>query len=283
MTSTSAPAQACRCQSSYADVAYVNTWTVSVEIGCRGSVEKYRLLSAVNSKRRGFTRHARQREQDARQDARQRGRDDDGEHGSRLRRAQRERTLAQRLRHEQQQLLGRPHDEREHHDRERERAGERRELMEGQHGDAVREHADHDRRDAVERVGGEPGRGREPRASELRRVDAGNQPDRNGDDRAHARHDQRPDDGVRHAAARFSDGRRHVREERHVERRDALRDDVEQHERERHQREQHGARRERHDKVRQEAAPAIAHHATSWAARGIARRALRPAVARATR
>ncbi len=33
VTRTSAPAHACRCQSSYGPVAYVNTWTVSVEIG----------------------------------------------------------------------------------------------------------------------------------------------------------------------------------------------------------------------------------------------------------
>ena len=51
-------------------------------------------------------------------------------------------------------------------------AGERAELLERQHGDAVDEHADHDRRHAVERVGGEPDRVGQPRVRELGGVDA---------------------------------------------------------------------------------------------------------------
>ena len=70
--------------------------------------------------------------------------------------AERERAFAERVRHEQQQFLGRPRDDRNHHHAERESAGERAEMPERQHRDAVREHADHDRRHAVQRVGGEP-------------------------------------------------------------------------------------------------------------------------------
>ena len=86
----------------------------------------------------------------------QRRRQDDGEDGARPRRAERQRALAHRAGHEQQQLLGRARDDRDHHDAEREAAGERAELLERQHGDAVGEDADDDRRHAVERVGGEP-------------------------------------------------------------------------------------------------------------------------------
>src|SRR5215471_3827035 len=48
-TSTRAPAQACRCQSSYGEMAYVKTCTVIEEIGCVNDVEKNRLLNDVNS------------------------------------------------------------------------------------------------------------------------------------------------------------------------------------------------------------------------------------------
>ena len=51
VTSTSAPAHACRCQSSYGEIAYVKTWTVMDEIGCVKDVEKNALLKDV--KRRG--------------------------------------------------------------------------------------------------------------------------------------------------------------------------------------------------------------------------------------
>jgi hypothetical protein len=47
-------------------------------------------------------------------------------------------------------------------DAERKSAGQRAELAERQHGDAIGEHADHDRRHAVERVGGKPYQRREP-------------------------------------------------------------------------------------------------------------------------
>ena len=61
-------------------------------------------------------------------------------------------------RHEQQQFLGRARDDRDHHDAERDAAGERAELLERQHRDPVDEDADDDRRHAVQRVGGEPDR-----------------------------------------------------------------------------------------------------------------------------
>ncbi len=91
---------------------------------------------------------------------------------------ERQRALLQALRYEPQQLLGRPHDERDHHDAQRDAAGQRRELLERQHGDAVREHADHDRRNAVERVGGEADGLGELRSGIFRRVDAAQDADR---------------------------------------------------------------------------------------------------------
>ena len=111
--------------------------------------------------RRRLAGDARQREHDAGDDARQRRRQHDGEDRARARRAERQRAFAHRAGHEQQQFLGRPRDDRNHHDAEREAAGERAELLERQHGDPVDEHADHDRRHAVQRVGGEPDERRE--------------------------------------------------------------------------------------------------------------------------
>src|SRR5205814_2710797 len=40
ITSSSAPAHACRCQSSYGEIAYVNTCTVSEAIGCTRLVDQ---------------------------------------------------------------------------------------------------------------------------------------------------------------------------------------------------------------------------------------------------
>ncbi len=57
--------------------------------------------------------------------------------------------------HEVDELLGGARDDRNHHDAERDTARERAELLERQHRKAIDEHAHHDRRDAVQGVGGE--------------------------------------------------------------------------------------------------------------------------------
>ena len=87
---------------------------------------------------------------------------------------------------------------------------------------AVDEYADHDRRHAVQRVGGEPDHRREPAAGVLRHVDTAQDADRDRQQRADAGHHQRADDGVGHAAAGLANRLRHPGEEVEVERLDAL-------------------------------------------------------------
>ena len=90
-------------------------------------------------------------------------------------------------RDEQQQLLSRPHDERDHHDAECEATGERREVPERQHRDAERKHADHDRWHAVERIGGEASCRREAGSTVFCRVHAAQHANRNREQRTRGR------------------------------------------------------------------------------------------------
>jgi hypothetical protein len=83
-------------------------------------VEKKRLLNEVKSSGAVSPGDARQREDDAGDDAGQRRGQDHAEHRPRPRRAERQRAFAHRARHQQQQLLRRARDDRDHHDAERE-------------------------------------------------------------------------------------------------------------------------------------------------------------------
>ena len=100
--------------------------------------------------------------------------------------------LAQRGRHEQQHLLRRARDERQHDDRERERAGVGA-LPVPDDEQAVDEDADDDRRQPVEHVEHELDRPRDPARCELRQVDRDQHADRQGhrvaiaDDRSRSR------------------------------------------------------------------------------------------------
>jgi phosphate transport system permease protein len=76
------------------------------------------------------------------------------------------------------------------------------------------------------------------RARVLGHVDPAQDANRHGQQRPQTREHQRPDNRVRHPAARFADGLRHVGEEIDVDRRHALAHHVEQHERQRHERDQ---------------------------------------------
>ena len=139
--------------------------TVSDAVGCSGFVFQNRLLNAVNNS--GAVSPA------MRASARMTPVMMPGsaagsttrERRPRPRGAQRQRAFAQCRRHEPQQFFGGSRDDRNHHHAERDAAGEHRELPHLQHDDAVDEHADHDRRHAVQRVGGEADDRREPRAA----------------------------------------------------------------------------------------------------------------------
>jgi hypothetical protein len=124
------------------------------EIGCVNRRREKRVVERCKQERRRFPGDACQRKDDAGDDARQRGRHNHGEYGARPRGAKGERALAQRVRHEQQELLGRARDDRNHHDAEREPSGQRAEVPSGRQ-NPVGEDADNDRRHAVERVCGE--------------------------------------------------------------------------------------------------------------------------------
>ena len=97
--------------------------------------------------RRGLAADARQRQQDAGDDA---GRGAAVQHlhdHLPLRHAERQRGLAHLRRHQAQHLVGGAHDHRQDDEGERDRAGERREVAAGLHHDeGVDEQAEHDRR-----------------------------------------------------------------------------------------------------------------------------------------
>jgi hypothetical protein len=228
------------------------------------SVEKKVLLNAV--KRSGAVSPAiRASARRIGQNARQGRRQDNGEDGPSSRRAKRQCAFLERRRHEAQQFLGGPHDERDHHHAQGQAARGRRELPERQNRNAVDEHADDNRRHAVQRVRRKSHRRCQSRPCVLGRVDPADDPHGYREERPNPDHDERTDDGVAHPAALFPDRRGHVREEVDVQRRDALRDDVEQDERERDQRDDHGHAAKDDDEVRQRLAPTIANHAAAFA------------------
>ena len=224
------------------------------------------VIERREQQRRRFARNARERQHDAGDNAGKGGRQDDREDGARARRAERERALAHRFRDQQQQLFGRPRDNRNHHDAEGDPSGDGAELLERQDGNPVDEHADDDRRDAVQGVGGKAHQRSEPRPRVFRRVDPAQHADWHRHQRSKAHQDERARDRVRHAAARLAHRLRHVREELEVEGLDALADDKKEDERQRDQREQHGARAERdEDRGPRLAAAAAGCHATASA------------------
>ena len=113
--------------------------------------------------RRGFAGHARQREQDAGDDAFERGAHDDLHDGAPLGDAQRERGFAVAVRHELQDFLGRAHDERNHHQAEHDAAGQRGKAFHRHDQQRINDDAPGDGRHAVEDVGGETNPPVEPR------------------------------------------------------------------------------------------------------------------------
>ena len=83
---------------------------------------------------------------------------------------------------------------------------------------------------------------------------------------AESHDDERAQDRVRHASARFADGLRHLGEETPAQRRDALRQHVEQHEGQRDEGDQHRQDAQPDDDVRKQPTPAIPHHVALSAA-----------------
>ena len=95
--------------------------------------------------RRGLAADARDRQQDAGDDAGARRAIGDARDHQRARQAERGRRLAQRVGHQRQHVLGGAHHDRDHDDRERHRAGPAREVAHRRDHDLVDEQADDDR------------------------------------------------------------------------------------------------------------------------------------------
>ena len=126
------------------------------------------------------------------------------QHGAPAVHAERVGGLAQAAGDEQQHLLAGARDQRQHHDRQRDRAGEARLLVLRDHDQPVDEQPDHDRRDALHHVEREleDSRRARPRAGELGQVEPGEDPQRQGDHRRCRDDLERPEQRVGDPAAR---------------------------------------------------------------------------------
>src|SRR5687768_4260968 len=179
-------------------------------------------------------------EETPRDDSGQRAPDDDTETRAPAGVAEGERRFAQRVRHQLDHFLRGAEHHGNHDHRERDAARERGEVLLGRDDPGPGEHADDDRRRAVQHVGDEPRRPREPAVRELGAVNAGGDAERKPDRRRGPHDDERADDGMGDAAADLAGGRRYLREERPVEAPRALDDEVREDEDERQHRNEDG-------------------------------------------
>ena len=125
---------------------------------------------AREDQRRGLARSACDGEHRGGQDAAARGRQHDAQHGAPVAHAQRVGRFAQAQGDEQQHLLGCSRDQRQHDDRERERAGEAA-LVVADHEQPEDEQADEDRRHSVQQIEGQSDRGLGPGPRELGQIE----------------------------------------------------------------------------------------------------------------
>ena len=110
--------------------------------------------------------------------------------------------------------------------------------------------ADHDRRHAVQHVGGKANGVAEAIAAKLREIDACAHAERNSEKAGEAKNEGRADDGVGHSAARFAHRFRSLRQESPVDRADAAVDQIGEDREQRHQHEDDGQNRHAgHDMV----------------------------------
>ena len=110
------------------------------------------IVQRGEQKRRGFAADARDGEQHAGDQAGSDGAIADPLDHQRTRHAERGAGLAQRVGNQVQHVFGRPNHDRNHQDRQRDRAGDGREMTHRRHDDLVNEKADHDRRGAEQDV-----------------------------------------------------------------------------------------------------------------------------------
>ena len=206
--------------------------------------------------RRRLARHPRKRQHTSRNDSRRGRAQAHRDHRPPLRHAQAQRSLADRVRHRHQHLLGRPRNRRHHHDGQRNPAGERRKMHLAHHNQRVGSNPHHNRRNPIQHVRGETHRHRQQLALPiLGQIDARRDAHRNPHRTGQRENNSRTQHGVGHASARLAHRRGNVGEERQVQRARAL---VEQVGKDRHQRHNHQHRAQhckpRHQMVHQHSA-----------------------------
>ena len=113
--------------------------------------------------------------------------------------------LAVTLRHQHQHLLGRPHDQRDHQESERESTRIGRECFMGITDQPIYHDTPDDRRHAVQDIAEETDGPIQARRAELGQVDAPEHAGGHAEDARQAEQFQRADDRVRHAPAQFAD------------------------------------------------------------------------------
>src|ERR1041384_3814067 len=171
---------------------------------------------------RGFGRAARGPAPTPRHDAAHGGSRHDLQRRAPARIAQRERRLAQRMRDQPHHFFRRARQHRNHQDRERDGAGECREVLLRPDDERPADDADDDRRRAVQDVGDEPHEPPEASRAVPRQVDSGADANGHADQRRDADDDARADDRVGDAAAGLAGGDGTLREERPVDGRGAF-------------------------------------------------------------
>ena len=204
---------------------------------------------------RGLAGGARNRKHDPRQDARQSGPHHDRQDGPPGRDPECQRGFPERPWHEAQDLLGGPHDDRRHDDRQGDAPGEGVVLLERQHEEREHEDPDEDRRHADQDVRGETdGASRASRTGFIDE-DPCEHPDGDGDQGREGDHLDRPEDRRgRPATDALGPGR--LRQQIEVECREPIDRDEDQDHGERDDAGDRGSRRNRsHDPVGQGTSP----------------------------
>ena len=171
--------------------------------------------------RRGLTRHARQRQEDSRDDAFEGGADDDLHDHPPVGDAEGQRRFAIAVGHQQQHFLGGPHDEGDHDQAEHDAARPGGKRFHRHHHQRVNDNPPDDGRHAVEDVGREANPPIESRRAEFGQKDSAQHADRHADQGRQAEQYEGADDRVGHAAPRFPDGFGQVREKVQVHRSNA--------------------------------------------------------------
>ncbi len=139
-----------------------------------------------------------------------------------------------------QHLLRGARNGRNHHDSQRHSARQRREVFLGENDDSVSHNADHDRRHAVQNVGGEADDIAETVAAVLREVDTRTHAHRHSQNAGQGENKSRAHDGIGHSPARFAHRLRSLGEEGPVDRPDAAIDKVGEYRKQRHQHQDDG-------------------------------------------